>query len=501
MGYSELIRELEKLSPEDAQAALLAYDRRRREDEFIRYWRATPEQAEVFPRFEKGIKVFGLLGGNRSGKTEIGAFVALAWALGKEFFRDEPAWEYVQHLPIPEPPNNIWVVGLDNNVLWDVIWGEKFLRGRTHPGFVPADALDRKPSESEPKLYFKNGSVITGKSAESGPEKFQSASVDLVWIDEEPEAQIFHECFQRTADCAGKILITLTPLTDIASGIREPWVFDLYTEYKAGRKDYCFNQLSVFNNPHVPEEEKQRLKEHWAGHPEERARLYGEFYQKSGLVYPMWNRKVHVVKRTTIPREWPSWVSIDPASTGYTAAVWGRLAPNDDLFITGTYKKNQQVVSEHVKEILVRTGRDPVDVWILDPKWGAQKEAEQHKSGLQMYREAGIPARLAVVDKDYGLNESREYLNATLDPASRHPAVYIFDDCFEFFDEIEHYTWAVFTKGENKGLGKDKPIKRNDHVMNAFQYLCAARPKGRKSAPKVMTPEERYKASRNLSYT
>lgn len=140
-----------------------------------------------------------------------------------------------------------------------------------------------------------------------------------------------------------------------------------------------------------------------------------------------------------------------------------------------------------------------MDVWLIDPVWGNQREPSDHKTGMQLYRESGIPARLADVGDDFGLLASLEYFNATLEPTSRHPKVYVFDDLHNFRKEIEGYVWASFDRGERQGLSKEKPIKRNDHLMNAMQYLCAG--KFKSTTYKIMTDEEKQKYAQVSSYT
>lgn len=493
-------------TPEEALAIFDTLAKKRREERFVGYWTATPKQLENLGGFTPDVKIFGILGGNRSGKTELGSFIAVAWALGKEFFRGEPAYDLVKHLPIPEKANNIWVVGLDFPTLRDVIWGEKFRRGRNNPPLIPdiAPFLKKKPNDSDFQIFFANGSVITGKSADSGREKFQGASVDLVWIDEECEADVFDESYQRTVDCGGKILLTLTPLTDIGSAVTKPWVYDLYQEVKRGeRTDAKFVQLSVLDNPYVPEIEKEKLKQKWAGHPEEKARLYGDFVQRSGLVYPGWRKNVHVVKPFIISPSWTRVVSIDAANTGITAALWGAIEPRtNNLYLYKEYYEggNNLVISDHAKNILVMNAGDPVDIWLLDPFWGKQRQGSDHKNGLVLYREAGLKnLRLAQVDETYGLNASMEYINATIDPTSRHPKLYVFEGLRHFQDEIEGYVWDFYAKGEMKGLSKDKPRKRHDHAMNAFQYLCCLKPKSRVRSV-APTPEEARELVRYNSY-
>lgn len=504
---AELVKRLRTLPQTEALATLAALEKKRKDDGFIRYWTPQPQQKTHFGEFTPEVKVFGILGGNRSGKTEEGAFIALAWCLGKDYFRDEPAWEWVKDLPIPAGPKNVWVVGLDFPTLRDVIWREKLRFGRNHPPLLPKDAqVVTKVSDGDYQIFFANGSILTGKSADSGREKFQGASVDLVWIDEEPEVDIFDECWQRTADCAGKILLTLTPLTDISSGVRTPWVFDLYEESQAGRKDIKFVSLNVLLNPYVPDDEKRRLIDKWAGHYEEKARLYGEFIQRSGLVYNLWKPKLkpegHLVAPFKIPRDWKRIVSIDPAATGTTAAVWAAVEPGTNhLYLYREYYDSNKIVSDHAKNILAMTS-EAIDIWLIDPKWGAQRNNESHKTGQQLYRENGIPVRLAEVNyEDYGMNASREYMAATLDEKARHPKMWVFSDLKNFRHEVEHYVWDFFQKGDQKGLSKDKPLKRNDHLMNAFQYLCCMKPRGGRAAGMPTDPESKRQFAALNSYT
>lgn len=480
----DALESLNRFDPAQRLAILDALDQKRRKENFVKYWEAQEQQAPHFRLFTPDIKIFGILGGNRSGKTEEGVFIDVAWALGKEYFRGEPAWEYVKDLPIPDPPNVVWIVGLDYGVLKNVIWWEKLRQGRGHPPLLPRDPeVIEKVVDGEFQVHFTNGSIIIGKSADAGRDKFQGASVDLVHIDEECEVAVFDECYQRTADCAGKILLTLTPLVDVSSGVRTPWVFDLFEEEKQGRKDVVFVKLNVLANPYVPEDEKKKLLDKWAGHFEEKARLYGDFIQRSGLVYPHWNAKVHCIDLPKIPREWRRVVSIDPAATGTTAAVWAAVEPGtNNLYLYREYYESNATVANHAKNILAMNGSDAIDIWIIDPKWASQRNNETHKTGLQLYRESGIPVRSADISyEDYGLNVAREYIAASLDKSARHPKMFVGKLLHNFKFEIEHYVWDFFQKGEQKGLSKDKPMKRNDHLMNAFQYLCSLRPRAHKN--------------------
>ena len=129
----QAVAKIEQLPASEQLAVLDALIEKRRQKCYVRYFEPWSEQQEALKHFTGDKKIFGLLGGNRSGKTILGSFIAVAWALGKEYFRDEPAWEWVKDLPIPPPPNNVWVVGLGFDILRDVIWYEKLRHGKAHP--------------------------------------------------------------------------------------------------------------------------------------------------------------------------------------------------------------------------------------------------------------------------------------------------------------------------------------------------------------------------------
>lgn len=501
---SAALEQLNRLPEEERLAALELLMEKRKAKSFIKYFEPWSEQAEALPHFTDDIKIFGLLGGNRSGKTILGAFIAVAWALGKEYFKDEPAWQWVKDLPIPSGrPRNIWIVGLDFNVLRDVLWHEKLRFGKNHPPFLPDDGSVTRFSDKEFQVFFANGSIITGKSADSGREKFQGASIDLVWIDEECDKDVFDECFMRTLDCGGKLLLTLTPLTDMDSGVRDPWVFDLYEDWAKGDTSSFFANLSTLNSPFLSAKEKDILLKQVENDPLRDARLYGKFVRRSGLVYPQWKRERYLYRESYIPESWQRIVTIDPAATGVTAALWIAVSPSNDYYIYKEYYEKDLVVSQHVKNILFRCGGEKIDWWILDPYWGRQRNAETHKTGQQLFIESGLKdIRLPEIgDDDFALLASREYINATITPNSRHPKVFITDGLPNFEFEISHYTWDRFSKGEQKGQTKEKPRKRNDHLLNAFQYACACKFKGNRKRYSDLTLEEREKRAKLLSYT
>ncbi|KKK56484.1 hypothetical protein LCGC14_3064070, partial [marine sediment metagenome] len=173
-------------------------------------------------------------------------------------------------------------------------------------------------------------------------------------------------------------------------------------------------------------------------------------------------------------------VCVDPAATGTNAALFAAVEPrSNNLFFYREYYQTDQILSEHAKGILMRVQGEPIDLWLIDPKAGAAREASTHKSVAALFKESGLPVRLAEVDQDYGMNASKEYLAATKTANPRHPKAYFFADLINFRWEIARYVWDAVARGPMKGMSKEKPRKRNDHLMNCYQYICAQRPRAR----------------------
>jgi hypothetical protein len=213
------------------------------------------------------------------------------------------------------------------------------------------------------------------------------------------------------------------------------------------------------------------------------------------LVYPQWDANLHLIKPIRLPVEWRRIASIDPAATGVTACVWLAISPKNDIYVYRVYYERDHIVSDHAKNILVRNAGDRISLWLLDPFWGVARNAENHKTGQDLYRASGIPVRLAPRAEDYGVNTLAEYLSATVDKTSTHPRIYFFEDLKQLKVEIEGYVWDFIQKGPSKGQSKDKPRKHNDHAINALQYALSLNPKGfRSTTPFTSNPA-------NQSYT
>ena len=60
-------------------------------------------------------------------------------------------------------------------------------------------------------------STATFKTFEMRRERLQSETVDLIWIDERPDEQIYSELYARTSACDGHLIVSYTPIGEGAA--------------------------------------------------------------------------------------------------------------------------------------------------------------------------------------------------------------------------------------------------------------------------------------------
>ncbi|KKM99839.1 hypothetical protein LCGC14_1143720, partial [marine sediment metagenome] len=336
---------------DEAEARILLLEEQRRQNCYAKYFEPCGDQLQFWKQLRPEQKIWLILGGNGAGKSILLAFLTVAWILGKEYFRGEPAWKWVEPLPIPSPPSNIRVVGLTAGMLLDPVW-ENLFGSTDHPPMVPNDGTLIRQSDHTATARWKNHSRLQGKVAQAEPKTHGGANCALVAIDEECSVEIFDENYQRTRK-DGHILVGATPLDDVGT-TQHPWIFDLIQKWEDGDPEIGVVYLSMLNNPYLSDDHKRKQKARWAGHPEEQARLYGKPVRRTGLYYNNWEAKPPIfVPEHDLEPGGTRVVCIDPAATGPVGALWANFDAHGNMSLYREYKEKKLNISEHVQNILM----------------------------------------------------------------------------------------------------------------------------------------------------
>lgn len=224
-----------------------------------------------------------LFWGNQVGKTTVGAIDVVLLALGRHPYLQK--WE---------PPITAWASALTWE-LWEKILLPELLTWIPPDRLVDAPPAHQHSTKRDILIKADNGKIsrITGKAAEQGADKYQSARVHIVWLDEEHPEAVWDEMQPRLLRHGGMTLATMTPLKGMT------WVYGrIYEPWKSGRGDpsrhWC-SHAGLADNPAIKPEEVAALTEELKHNPSQlAARLHGYFVRPTGAVWPFDAQK-HVV--------------------------------------------------------------------------------------------------------------------------------------------------------------------------------------------------------------
>ena len=403
-------------------------------------------QKEALLRLIYAKEAFLCTGGNRAGKTEIGAMLAVAVAAGSNqwWVRE---WLSINNLPqtlIQKDPQTVWYVALS--------YGDALEYGRPKlEKYAPQGTKYRRwKAQDRASMILPNGGKIVSLSNSAGREAFQGSAVKLVWIDEEPDQEVFEECLLRIIDKKGRIMITATPLKGLT------FLHDIFVDQNPIGFDHY--AISGLDNPYISSPKLRRAVSHLS-EASQQARLFGSFTSQSGLVYPEFDRAIHTCKPFDIPDHWPRDMTIDFGVRNPFAALWiAHDMDNDILYVYREYFKTEKTTLENGRMIRALSARDPELRWIVaDP--------ESKDGRLLLSRELGMHTKPA--PKHYGVMETINMVKDRLKlNAEGKPALIIFDNCRELLKEFRKYKWK-------KTAGKDQPEKLHDHGLDAIRYeIC-----------------------------
>lgn len=399
-----------------------------------------------------------VFGGNRCGKTECGAAEAVWLLRGNHPYR-------------PNRRDAIgWAVSLSLSVQREV--SQKKILSFLAPEWI-ADIGMIKGRSGDPAGgivdYIAVHNVFGGisrlyfKSCEMGRDKFQGASVDFVWFDEEPPEDIYDECCMRVIDRRGDIFGTMTPLLGLT------FVYNRIYLNESGDKEIWHTFMEWADNPYLDKEEIERLTL-TLDKAEIESRRYGKFRSNSGLVYPEFDESVHVVEPFDIPYEWQDMLSIDPGLNNPLSCHWYAVDGDGNVFVTAEHYeagKDPDYHCEAIRRICAALGWRSLPsgkIAALIDSAATQRTLACSKSVAELFYEKGIAVNTKV-NKDLfaGIARVKSYLRGS----DGKPRLYIFSSCRNLIREIKSYWWAE----------GDTPRKKDDHALDELRYYLMSRPK------------------------
>lgn len=398
-----------------------------------------------------------VFGGNRSGKTECGAVEAIWWARGTHPYRENRV--------------NVtgWVVSLTYEVQREVAqakilhyldpdWIEDIVMLSGKKGSPEYGVIDHIVI----KNVFGGLSRIGFKSVDQGRERFQGASLDFVWFDEEPPKDIYDECRMRVLDRCGDIWGTMTPLKGLT------WVYDDIYLNKNDNPEIWYEQIEWADNPFLDKKEVELLTATLGDGID--SRRYGNFDAECGLVYKEFDIQRHVVEPHEISYDMQDNISIDPGLNNPLACLFFAVDYDGNIIVVGEHYEAGKDIDYHAAKI-----HELADAlgWYRDSKGrleaiidsaATQRTLASSKSVAELMCEKNIIVNTSVNKELFvGIARVKEYF--------RNDKIKIFSNCTNLIKELKSYWWS----------NGDRPRKIDDHALDALRYYIMSKPR----APKI----------------
>lgn len=239
----------------------------------------------------------------------------------------------------------------------------------------------------------------------------------------------------------------------------------IYEEYIDAYKDrylggYNYEHFTMEDNLSIDDERRAEIESQYVKDSIwYRRDILGERCVAEGLIYPMYEE----AKKEPISHEFTDYsISLDYGTqNAFAVLLWGKYDgiwyAYDGYYYSGRKEKHQKTDGDYANDLDDLTKDIPLQYGqklevIIDPSASSMK-AELRRHGRYKVRDADN----SVLD---GIRETATALQRGL--------IKISPDLEAFWEEIGAYVW-------DDREGEDRPVKENDHLMDAMRYFVKTR--------------------------
>lgn len=437
-------------------------------------------------------------GGNKSGKSWMGCYEALAHAYGYRFWEvpgltlttdgDLPPRERVDPkywvrtgagVPITVPNKGMIVTGQKllqgiGETIWPILEDVLPPTVRNNRNFK---AL-RGAQSVVIQVVLPNGSEFILASALQEDLSWEGSRLQWAWLDEPSQAGVYNGLWRGLSMDQGHIWFTLTPLKATAA-----W---LYTDIVAKAEDDTLG-IQVFqeDNPYFAAEARRQFADKLTcSDAEKRARLYGDWEALGNRIIHNFDRRSHVIPAQSLPRDWLSGQTVDPHHARPAAVVWWRLSPwgvyhfyrewpQGDFTKMTTGGRTPSGYADLFRSI---EGGYPAQVRIVDPRFGKAQHGvhgEKQTAWAEQMEEFGLhyDTRIEGIHlTEIGEQKIVEMLRFSPDfpiGPTNTPRILIHDCCPNLIRAMENYGLKLNTDPTKTA---EKPSEEFKDFIDAVRY-------------------------------
>jgi PBSX family phage terminase large subunit len=404
-----------------------------------------PQQMAIRDALRKGIKRIAFIGSVQVGKSWLGARLLIDQAFTNN-----------------NPDSNLIICVSPNHVMGRVMRREFELALQMAPALWESVLKTRKQSPI-PTYTFPNGKIVEFHSVDN-PDTIRGLRPAFILCDEAAyfSAEAWDVIEGRTTQTAASIVITTTPRGKrhwlykkvFAKAAPPGHVHHHPHEYNPDR--FFMQVATIFDNPYIPEEERDAKIEAYGGRNSLWARqeLFGDFVEYEGLVYTAFDEDRMSREVEDMPNPWTYEfvsVGVDFGWTDPNVAVVAGLKKGKWYIFDEFYKSNVEIDRFGTvlngfrgESRIMRFWADSADPGKID---------HYMRSGLPMYP----------VQKPR-INQRIQYLNSLF----AQGRLVISKKCTNLLHELTTYQWPHGKENVNEAT--TKPIGP-DHALDALAYV------------------------------
>jgi phage terminase large subunit-like protein len=307
-------------------------------------------------------------------------------------------------------------------------------------------------------LSFSNGSTIAFKTYKQDPSTLGGASLHFVGYDEPPPREHREECLTRLADHDGFELFAMTPLNTNTGWVRRE-IFK-----KRESSDITVVRGSMHDNPTLSKTAVARILSTYHNDLWRRAREFGDFVDVGGIIYEDFERCVVEPPVHDELDKGDIVVGIDPGIRN-AGVVFVAFDGEGVGTVFAELLLQDKTVEDYARAIWATLDhwciRRTAPLFVIDP--AARSRGQVNAQSVQ--------AALAVLG--IGCADGQNAVEAGIQQVRgrlQHRRLLISRSCVRLRDEADEYA------AEDRPDGEFKPIKQNDHLLDALRYACMARP-------------------------
>lgn len=454
------------------------------------YFRYSPDNHPERPQlaFHKSTAPIRIIfGGNQSGKSRSAA-QEIAWWL-----TENHPWQETPVAPV------IYVISASYRTVEQGIW--RHLKDIIPEWLIEKVGPKVSGYEIPQFIRLRLGGIIyffSAEGRESARQNLQAAECDLVAIDEEVGQEAWNELMARRLSQGGRVIVSATLIRS------ELWLLDLEDKAEnspgSGVDLFRFSTYRARDAGHVSASVVKEM-EVLLSEEERDVRLRGKSRRSEGLVYPEFGRE-HIVEPHEIPSDWTRYMAIDPGFR-CLAVLWAAIGPDgryeiyrEGYFISAKWRE----VADFIYHAEGWTQDAETGEWVrgqnaerihgryMDPAGFGCHEGGQLKLGQLLaqppYKISCVPAQNDVLA---GIEVCRRSLLKGLEGI---PRMRVFRTCPNFIREIRRYRLKGDSGDGKMDAAPDRPVKRDDHVMDCWRYLELTGMQWRDRRDPTVNPED-----------